>query len=289
VTFLLAVIAALVFGAGVAFQQRAAVTVPKEYAGKPGLLLRLVRNPFWLLGLLGDVGGFALQTAALRRGSLVVVQPIMTTSIVFTLWLTAAWSRQAITRTQWGAIALVLIGLSLFLIVASPPDQAKAVADTTGWVLCGLWVASIAVVAIVVGLRHQGAARAAYLGVAAGMSDAFMAVLVKAFASSFNRGLPGIFLTWTPYAVVVTGITALLLIQTAYQAGHPTISLPIITVIDPLVASLIGVTLFGERVLLGGVRAPMIAVAAIIMLAGLLVLSRNERVTTPTSPAVGRT
>jgi hypothetical protein len=115
------------------------------------------------------------------------------------------------------------------------------------------------------------------------MSDAFMAVLVKAFATSFDKGLPGIFLTWTPYAVIVTGITALLLIQTAYQAGHPTISLPIITVIDPLVASLIGVTLFGERVLLGGVRAPLIAVAAIIMLCGLVILSRQERVESTTS------
>jgi drug/metabolite transporter (DMT)-like permease len=282
-TLLFAVSAALVFGAGVAFQQRAAVTVPTRYAGKPGLLFRLVRNPYWLLGLLGDVGGFALQAAALRRGSLVVVQPIMTTSIVFTLWLTAAWSSHVITRTQWGAIALVLIGLSMFLIVASPPDQAHAAADTSGWILCVLWVGLVAVAAVVIGLRHQGPARAAYLGVAAGMSDAFMAVLVKAFASSFNRGLPRIFSTWTPYAVVVTGITALLLIQTAYQAGHSTISLPIITVIDPLVASLIGVTLFGERVLLGGIRAPFIAIAAITMLAGLVVLSRNERVETPTT------
>jgi drug/metabolite transporter (DMT)-like permease len=277
-TFLLAVLAALVFGAGVAFQSRAARTVPPEYAGKPGLLVRLVRNPFWLLGLLGDIGGFALQAAALRRGSLVVVQPVMTTSIVFTLWLTAIWSRQPISRAQWGAIALVLIGLSMFLAVASPPDQTKAAADTTAWILCVLWVGLVAVIAIVVGLRHQGPARAAYLGIAAGMADAFMAVLVKAFATSFNKGVPGIFLTWTPYAVVLTGITALLLIQTAYQAGHPTISLPIITVIDPLVASLIGVTLFGERVLLGGARAPLIAVAAIIMLCGLVILSRQERV-----------
>jgi hypothetical protein len=83
--------------------------------------------------------------------------------------------------------------------------------------------------------------------------------------------------------VVLTGITALLLIQTAYQAGYPTISLPIITVIDPLVASLIGVSLFGERVLLGGPRAPLIAVAAIIMLGGLVVLSRQERVVTTPS------
>jgi hypothetical protein len=56
--------------------------------------------------------------------------------------------------------------------------------------------------------------------------------------------LAGVFLTWTPYALVVGGLTAILLVSTAYQAGHPTISLPIITVVDPLVGSLVGITLF---------------------------------------------
>src|ERR1700737_4934608 len=97
-TFLLSVLAALVLGLGVALQQRAAVSVPAEYAGKPGLLVRLIRNPLWWLGFAGDIGGFALQTAALRRGSLVVVQPVLTTSIVYTLWLTAVVYDESINR-----------------------------------------------------------------------------------------------------------------------------------------------------------------------------------------------
>jgi drug/metabolite transporter (DMT)-like permease len=285
-TFLLSVLAAVVFGSGIALQQRAAMTVPAEYAGKPRLLLRLVRRPLWLLGFLGDIGGFALQTAALRRGSLVVVQPVLTTSIVYTLWLTAVWSHQSITRAEWGAIALVLAGLSLFLIVAAPPDQTKAVAELTSWLLCVAWVSLIAVGAIVLGLRSMGSARAAYFGLAAGMADAFMAVLVKAFASSFGRGIPKLFLTWMPYAVIVAGITTVLLVQTAYQAGHPTVSLPIMTVVNPLISSLIGVTLFSERVLLGGARGPAVVFAAIMMVMGLVVLSRKDRMTKRTSPAV---
>jgi hypothetical protein len=143
-------------------------------------------------------------------------------------------------------------------------------------------------VAMLAGRRMGGWPRAALFGLAAGMADAFMAVIVKAFAISFNLGFPGIFRTWTPYAVVAAGITAMVLIQTAYQAGQPKIALPVITVIDPLVSCLIGVTLFGEDVLLGGVRAPIIGVAAGFMFFGLVSLARTSPVLDAEAAATGK-
>jgi drug/metabolite transporter (DMT)-like permease len=274
-TILLSMLAAVVFGTGVALQQRAAVTVPRRYAGKPGLVLRLVRRPMWLLGVCGDVCGLALQAAALRRGSLVVVQPLLTTSLLFTLTLTAAWSHQPITRPEWGALVMILAGLALFLAAASPPDNPTPDADLRGWLLCVAWVGGLAALALAAGLRAEGTGRAAFFGVAAGMANAFMAVLVKAFAGTFGVGFPGILTTWPIYALIGAGIIALILIQTAYQAGHPTVAFPVITVVDPLVASLIGVTLFGERVMMGGVRAPLIALASLGIVTGLVTLSRT--------------
>jgi drug/metabolite transporter (DMT)-like permease len=278
-TVVLALLSAFFFGGGVAFQQRAAVTVPAKYAGRPALLLHLVRQPMWLLGVAGDIGGFALQAAALRKGSLIVVQPLLTTSLLFTLTLNASWSHHPISRPEWAALVMVLAGLSVFLATAAPPDQPTASADGKGWVLCIIWVTMVATVAMVAGRRMSAWPRAALFGLAAGMADAFMAVIVKAFAISFNLGFPGILGTWTPYAVVAAGITAMVLIQTAYQAGQPKIALPVITVIDPLVSCLIGVTLFGEDVLLGGVRAPIIGVAAGFMFFGLVSLARTSPVT----------
>ncbi len=283
-TILLSLLAALVFGTGVALQQRAAVTVPARYAGRPGLVLRLLRQPLWLLGVAGDVGGLALQAAALRRGSLVVVQPLLTMSLLFTLTLTAAWSHQPITRAEWGALVMILAGLALFLAAASPPDQPRAAAEHRGWLFCVAWVGTVAAVALAAGLRAEGAGRAALFGVAAGMADALMAVLVKAFASTFGAGWSAVLQSWTPYAVIGVGMVAMILIQTAYQAGHPTIALPVITVVDPVVASLIGVTLFGERVLVGGIRAPLIGLAALGILVGLVTLSRSAIVTEPLGP-----
>jgi drug/metabolite transporter (DMT)-like permease len=273
----LALLSAVVYGAGVVLQQHAAMEAPAEEAAKPRLMFRLVRRPMWLLGLAADIVGFGLQAAALHRGSLVVVQPLISTSLVFALVLTSAWRHEAMSRRQWIAVALILVGLSVFLIVAAPDEESTAVADMRDWLLTTGTISAFAAAALAAGLRALGSTRAAFLAVAAGIADAFMAVLAKAFSASFDRGLGATFQSWTPYALVAGGLVAMLLISTAYQAGHPTVSLPIITMTDPLVASLIGISLFGEKLLLDGARGPLVLLALAAMAAGLLTLGRDSR------------
>lgn len=273
----LALLAALVFGGAVVVQKEAALEVPSELAAKPGLLVRLVRRPRWLLGLAGQIVAFGLQAIALRRGSLVVVQPIVTTSLLFTLLLASAWYHEAVSAAEWRGVALVLAGLSLFLIVAHPSQQSSAVAGTRDWLTCGALVAAVIAVMVSAGLRVTGRARAACFGVAAGFGEAFMTVLAKAFAGSFGHGVLGVFATWTPYALAAGGIMALLLTATAYQAGHPTVALPIITVADPVVGCLIGIGLFGEHLGLAGVRGPVVVVAVAVLAFGLVSLGRGTR------------
>ena len=276
---LLALLSAFVFGSGVVVQQRAAMGEPAELAGRPGLIVRLMHRPIWVVGLGADIVGFALQAAALQQGSLVVVQPLITTSLLFALILASAWYREPISVGEWGAVVLVLGGLSVFLIVASPGEQSSAAGDLRGWLLCSAVVTLVACLAVAAGLSATGRARAALLGVSAGIADAFMAVLAKAFAGSFDHGVAAVFRSWTPYALVVAGGAAILLVTTAYQAGHATVSLPIITVTDPLVGALIGITLFGEHLALGGARGPVVTLALLAMAGGLVALGRDRRLT----------
>ena len=278
-TIVLALCADLVFGLGVALQQRAALEVPQEHALRPGLLVLLAKRPLWLLGLGCEVGGFALHAAALARGSLVLVQPLLTLDLVFTLAIGAAWTHTRLSRRDWFGVACTIIGVSAFLVAASPTSESSATSDTTGWVLCAVWVTVVAAIAALWGLRTGGVGRAARFAVAAGVANAFMAVLTKAFADKLGAGIGETFASWEPYAVVVAGILSMLLIQTAYQAGHPTVVLPTINVVDPLVSSLIGVTLFGEAISYGGGRGVGVAAAIVVMVAGLVVLGRNPLVT----------
>ena len=284
-TVLLALSSALMFGAGVALQHRAAVAVPSELAARPGLLVRLVRRPLWLGGLVAEVAGFGIQTLALYRGSLVVVQPLITTSLLFTLVFVAMLERTSLAPAEWMAVVAVLTGLGVFLIVAQPGTESRAVADREGWLLVTVAVAVAVIVTAGAALRSTGLARAGLFSLAAGVADAFMAVLAKSFAGAFDAGVGHVFTSWTPYAVVAGGLVAMLLTATAYQAGHATLALPIITVTDPVIGSVIGVLLFGEHLHLGGLRAPVVALGLLASAVGVTRLGRQRRVADAVSGA----
>jgi hypothetical protein len=279
VIVVLAVLSALVYGAGVAIQQRAALEEPQELAARPTLLVRLAQRPLWLAGLAADIAGFALQAAALHTGALVVVQPLITTNLLFALAIIAVWSRSGVSIREWAAVVVLLAGLCIFLIVGSPTEQSTARATAADWFVALGSGAAAVVTATLVGLRSSGRARAAAFAVAAGVADAYMAVLAKAFADSFDHGLVSVVTSWPAYALLVGGVSAILLTATAYQAGHATIALPIITIADPLFGSVVGVGLFGEALRLGGDRGPAVIGALVAMVVGLVVLTTTDRLT----------
>ncbi len=284
----LALLSAALFGTGVALMQRPAAEVPAELAARPGLLLRVIRQPMWLLGVAAEIAGFVFQLVALRHGSLVVVQPLLTTSLLFTIALVGAWTRQGVTATEWAALIAVVAGLALFMVVASPSDRSSGSADPTDWVITGLSIGAAVAVLVWYGVRATGRAKATALGLAAGLSDAFMAVLTKAFAHVTDQGVVSALTSWAPYALCAAGLTAMLLTQTAYQAGRPKVSLPIITVADPLVSCGIGVALFGEALKFTEARAPFVLMAIGIIATGLMVLSRSDVAAEAPEPAVSR-
>lgn len=274
----LALLSAALFGCGVGLQQRPARDVPDAFAGKLGLLTHVARRPLWLLGVVAEIAGFTLQVIALRHGALVVVQPLITTSLLFTLALAGMWSRDAVSRREWAAVVAVIVGLSAFMVLAAPSEHSSGVADETDWLILGVTMGVAVVVLVVTGFRSGGRSRAAMFGLAAGLGDAVMAVLTKALAHSLGSGFGATVRSWSPYALCVAGIGSLLLSQTAYQTGRPTVSLPLITVTDPIISSAIGVALFGEAIRLSGLRAPVIIAAALVMVIGLVALTRSTGV-----------
>jgi drug/metabolite transporter (DMT)-like permease len=286
-TVALALLSAALFGAGVALQQRPASEVPTELAGRPALLLRVVRQPVWLIGVVAEICGFVVQVIALRHGSLVVVQPLLTTSLLFTIALVGSWTHQGVKASEWAALTAVVVGLAVFLLVASPSEESSGLASPADWIVTGLSIGAVVVVLVSYGLRTTGRRRATALGLAAGLGDAFMAVLTKAFAHVTEHGWEATLTSWTPYALCAAGLTAMLLTQTAYQTGLPKVSLPIITVADPLVSCGIGVGLFGEALHLGGQRAPVVLLAIAVISVGLIVLSRSGS-SEVAEPAVSR-
>jgi drug/metabolite transporter (DMT)-like permease len=285
---LLAALAALLYGAAVAVQHHEAAAVDPASALRPRLLLDLLRRPLWLIGLLGDIGGFALQTAALALGSLVVVQPILTSSLVVSLVLEARLGHRRLHRTEWTALGGILVGLTVFLVVARPTAHSDAIAAPSRWLVALGVTMGVVAVALVAGRAVTGTGRGLCFAVAAACSEAVMAVLAKAFGDRLGKGVWSSFLSWQPYAVAACGIVILVLVQSAYQVDEATATLPVLTVTEPLVAIGLGAVLFHERVDLSGPRAPVVAVSILAMLVGLVMISRGGDRRPRTASAAGR-
>src|SRR3954447_495663 len=94
----LALAAAALFAVAAAAQQRSAAAVPDDRG--PQLVLTLVRRPLWWVGTLADVGGYVAQAAPLGLGSLLLVQPLLVTGLLFALPLGARWAGRSLGRAE---------------------------------------------------------------------------------------------------------------------------------------------------------------------------------------------
>src|SRR3954447_24397456 len=84
------------------------------------LLIRLLRDPIWLLGLVASVAGFGMQAVALYLAPVVFVQPLIVTELLFALPLAAAVGGTRLGRREWTGALLVAAGISLFVAVGQP-------------------------------------------------------------------------------------------------------------------------------------------------------------------------
>jgi drug/metabolite transporter (DMT)-like permease len=142
------------------------------------------------------------------------------------------------------------------------------------------------VVMFLLALAHsRPAARAALLGVAAGLGYGLTAAYPKGMADRFSSGgIAGVFSSWQFYACATSGVASAWLLENAYQAGPLTASQPGITLVDPVISTLWGVVVFGEQVnrgtLLARTPLPLITVAA-----GVFLLRRSRVRTATQGPA----
>ena len=83
-------------------QQSEAEQVASKHAMRLGLLARLARRPRWLVGIAADVGGYVFEALALAAGAVVLVEPILSTALLLSLFLGAAINKRHVGRLVVG-------------------------------------------------------------------------------------------------------------------------------------------------------------------------------------------
>jgi drug/metabolite transporter (DMT)-like permease len=269
----LAVGAAASFALANVAQMRAARRADAPSQLSPTLLIRLIGDPLWLLGLVASIAGFGMQAVALFLAPVVFVQPLIVTELLFALPLAAALGGARLHRREWAGAVLVAAGISLFVGVGQPRGEGST-ATTFDWVITSVSVlaALIVTIGIAEARPHRPTLRASALAAAASICFGYMSVLTRVVGHQFaDHGIRALGYA-QPWMLAVVAIGGLMLSQTAFRIAPLSVSLPIIDIGEPAVASMLGVLILGESVQLtaGTMLGVVVSGVAIVTGVGLL-------------------
>jgi drug/metabolite transporter (DMT)-like permease len=271
-----ALCAAVSMAIGMVVRQRATMDLPAEDGVSTVMYTTLLRRPIWWAGTGAAVLGYVFQALALTTGSLILVQPLLMSALLFTLPLSARLGGRSVTRSEWLWAGLLTIGLAIFVVLARPGAQdspGSLPVSTAVGIGCGVLIIGCVVAAIRIG----GWQRAALLAVAVGVLFGVVAVTTKIVMHVANdRGLLALLATPAPYALIVLGVIATLLQQSAFHAGALQMTVPTMLVLEPVVAVLLGAVVLGEQLEAGRYEAIALAVAVAAMFAATVSLGRGE-------------
>jgi len=272
---LLALVAAMISGVGDVVRQRSAQEITDDQVGHVELLRMSLRDMKWWLGGGAAVVSAALQAVALGLGSVVLVQALQVTALLFALPVYAWLTNKGLTRREWGWAVLLAAAVAVFVMVGDPTAGYQR-ASTQTWAVVAL-VIGPAMVLCVLGARiWSGPLAAVLLAVVSASSWALFAVFTKAIVDVVDDGLGGLLRTPELYGWVLVALLGTVFQQSSFRASSLTASLPTMTVTEPVVASLLGVTVLGETLGADGPELIALAVAVVVVIVATAALARGE-------------
>ncbi|MEV5180979.1 DMT family transporter [Streptomyces werraensis] len=266
---LLSFVSAVAYAGGAIVQEQVALSSSgaRQYAP--------LRRPAWWAAVALNGLGALLHVVALAYGPLSLVQPLGALTIVFALPMAALFVGRKAGATAWRGALMATVGLAglLALVGASGSQsldgpQRVAAAVGTAAAVVTLMVAARAV------HRHP-AVRSILLATAAGVAFGMSSVFTKTVAVDWTGGVSAGDLP----SLAVIGVLAtagMLLSQASYRGAGLTAPLATLTVVNPVVAAAVGITMFGET-FRHGTTGTALALSCGVVAAGGLILLTTER------------
>ncbi|MEV5999307.1 DMT family transporter [Streptomyces griseomycini] len=266
---LLSFVSAVAYAGGAIVQEQVAVSSPGEQQYAP-----LRRPGWWAAVALNGLGGL-LHVVALAYGPLSLVQPLGALTIVFALPMAALFVGRRAGATAWRGAVMATVGLAGLLSLVGASDAQSL--DTAQRVAAALATAA-AVVALMIAARavhRHPAVRSILLAVASGIAFGMSSVFTKTVAVDWTGGISAADLP----SLAVIGVLAtagMLLSQASYRGAGLAAPLATLTVVNPVVAAAVGITMFGET-FRHGTAGTVLALGCGVVAAGGLILLTTER------------
>ncbi|WDV56038.1 DMT family transporter [Streptomyces coeruleorubidus] len=267
---LLSLVSAFAYAGGAIVQERVAVSSPGEQYAP------LRRPGWWAAVALNGLGGL-LHVVALAYGPLSLVQPLGALTIVVALPMAALFVGRKAGATAWRGAIMATVGLAGLLSLVAASDARSL--DTAQRVAVALVTAGVVVALMIAGRaahRHP-AVRSMLLATASGIAFGMSSVFTKTVAVDWTGGVSAADVP----SLAVIGVLAtagMLLSQASYRGAGLAAPLATLTVVNPVVAAAVGITMFGETFRYG-TTGTALALSCGVVAAGGLILLTTERLT----------
>ena len=271
---LFALASALTIAWGTVVRHRIAEEVPNDDDGGAPILT-VITKPLWWAGTFCALGGYGLQVIALAFGTLLVVQPILVLSLMFTLPLSARYDgrRVSLSEMTWASLLTAAVAV---LVILGRPIPGNTHPSLMTWILAV--VTGIVVLTAIDRFAYRQIRReqALLLGVVTGAVFGYVAVFSKAAIDVFVQdGIVGGLLAWQTYALIIGATIGTAVQQSSFNAGALKNSLPAMTITEPIVAFSLGYIVLGEYFQVHGMGWVAMAIALVVMIVSTTVLSRK--------------
>jgi drug/metabolite transporter (DMT)-like permease len=271
-----ALLAAFFAAVGIVVRQRAIQAEATNSATSGAIVTSWMRQPAWWFGTLGAVGGYLFQALALAHGSLLLVQPLLVSSLLFVLPLGARFSNQHVRGRDWGWALLLIAALTVFVLVGQPREGHYR-APVPAWSVALSTSLPVVIICVLAARRVAGRRRAMLLAGGVAVLLGMVAVLTKVSTHRLvAHGWHGLLTVPAPYLLVALAVTVTVLQQSAFHAGALQASVPIMMVGEPVVAVMLGVVILGEHLVVRGAGTLILAVAVAAMTAATIALGRDS-------------
>jgi drug/metabolite transporter (DMT)-like permease len=285
--------AAVLLGIGFVLQQYAAEQEPESRFLSLRILTDLLRKPRWLFGIGCMIGGYLLSAWSIGHLELTLVEPLLTTYLVFALVLAVPMSRQSVRWTEVSGALILCAGVTLLSVSRSTKPIGMSFGSFSHWYVAAI-IAGVAFIAVQIGHRKQGHTRATLTGLGAGLVFGIQDALTRQTLEILQtHPWTHLFVVWPPYCLVGAGIVGLWLMQNAFSSGPLHSSLPTIAAGEPVAGIALGIVVFGDRIQIspgplaieaGGIAALIVGV---VMVASSSAFSGLRKITETIKPESG--
>lgn len=274
--YLVGVLAAVSLGLGWVVQQRVAAHAALSELLSIRLLLHLMGKPVWWLGIAAMAAGQGLGALALQLGSVALIEPLLTTNLVFAFVFAALLSHERTRAMEVGGAALVCAALGVFLEVGNPHSSGHIRPGVVATASSIAAVAAVTALLVAIARRRSLPVESVLVASAAGVLYGLQDVATKATLITGDRGgLAAVLTAPWPYLVLGAAALGILLTQSAFRAGRLDYSLPPIAATEPIVAVALAVAVLDDDIAASVVALLIESICVVAMIVGAVLIGRS--------------